>query len=158
MHAGIVGEFGVERCSHGSSLPDRNCVRALGGEDFYALSNMLALWGADENHFERRAAGVCRKQPALADGAVDLTSVGIAADADVEGAETLLRGILDVGCEQDCSGAGAESRLGLDELFQLFESSVAQEFEEVSKFDTRNDEAVDGVELFRLINHHDFGS
>ncbi len=48
------------------------------------------------------------QEPAFADGAVELASVGVAADADVDCAEAGLLGIFNFSGQQDCAGAGAE--------------------------------------------------
>src|SRR6202043_2569848 len=93
---------------------------------------------------------------AFADGAVDLASVGVAADSDVERAEAFLRGILHFGCEQDRAGTGAESWFGVDELLQLFESGVAEKFEERAGLATWDDESIDSVELLGLLDEDYF--
>ena len=97
-------------------------------------------------------------QAAFADGAVDLASVGVAADADVERAQSGLLRILDFVGEQNCAGAGAEGWLHADELLQLFESGFAQQFEECAGFAAGDDEAVDLVELLGLLDEHNFGA
>ena len=68
----------------------RELFGAFGGEDFDAFADVLNFGGADEDHFHGRVA-----EAAFADGAVDLASVGVAADADVEGAEAFLLRIFD---------------------------------------------------------------
>jgi len=167
VDARIFAELGMEGCCHHSSLPDGYRIRSFGGNDFDAGADALDLGGADEDHLERgvrvnRIAGDAtvsgREKLALADGAVDLTSVGIAADAYVEGAQAGLPGIFHFGGEQDCSGAGAECGLGMHELIQFFESFLAEKFEEGAGFATRDDEAVDLVELLRLFDEHNFGA
>ena len=135
------------------ALPCRTAtgIGAFGGEDFDAFSDMdnfgarmKTISSGDSSELPRR-----REELALADGAVDLASVGVAADADVEGAKAVLRGIFDFGGEQDCAGAGAESGLGVDEFFQLVESGFAEELQEGPGFAAGDDEAVDVVELLR---------
>ncbi len=60
-----------------------------------------------KDHLERRDSGVIAGEEfAFADGAVDLPPVGVAADADVQGAESRLRGIVHFLGKQDGSGAG----------------------------------------------------
>ena len=98
------------------------------------------------------------KKLALADGAVDLASVGVAADADVEGAKAVLRGIFDFFGEKDRPGAGAESWLGSYKIFQFVESSFAEELQKSAGFAAWDDEAVDVVELLRLFDEHNFGT
>lgn len=51
MDASVCGEFWVEGCGHGSSLPDCDYVFALGGDYFNGWSSALDPGGADENHF-----------------------------------------------------------------------------------------------------------
>jgi hypothetical protein len=55
MHAGVFGEFGMERCRHDSSLPDGDwsVIFAFGGDYFYGCAYALDLGGADEDHFQR---------------------------------------------------------------------------------------------------------
>ncbi len=111
MDARVVGEFGVEGGGHGASLPDSDRIGTFGGDDFDAGADMLNFRSADKYHFQR---AICEQ--ALADGAVDLTSVGVAADADVERAEAGLFGVLDFCGQQDGAGAGTEGGLEADEL------------------------------------------
>jgi hypothetical protein len=155
MDAGVVGEFGVEGGGHGPSLPDGygSFVGALGGENFDALADVDNLGSTDEDHFQR---GIT--EPALADGTIDLASVGVAADADVEGSQAFLLGIFNLCGEEDCPGAGPERGLGVDELFQLFESGVAKKFQEGARFAAWDDEPVEAVQLFGFLDEHNFGA
>src|SRR5271165_5321662 len=157
----------MEGCGHGSSLPDGDRVEAFGGEHFDAVPDVDNFGGADEDHFERGLAQYCvmriagamaRQELAFADGAVDLASVGVAADADVEGAEAGLGGVLDFGGEQDCAGACTEGRLGVDEIFELCKTFFAEEFEERAGLASWDDQAVDMVKLFGLFDEHNFSA
>ena len=56
MYAGVIRELGMERRGHGSALADRHGIASLGGEDFHAVSDMLNLGSADEDHLQRRVA------------------------------------------------------------------------------------------------------
>src|ERR1700756_793684 len=76
VHAAVVGEFGMKSGSHRTSLPDRDRVATLGGDDFDVGTDALNFRGADEDHFQRRVT-----EQTLADGTVDLTPVRIAPDA-----------------------------------------------------------------------------
>jgi len=166
VHAHVVGKFGVEGGRHGPSLPhrDRVFVFAFGGQDFHALTEVNNFRSADENHFQRGFGGLgcCAVFPdqklAFADGAVDLASVGIAADSDIECAEAGLGRVLDFGSEQDRAGAGAECGLGADEFFQLRESFFSEKFQERPGLASGDDQAVDVVELFGLFDEHNFGA
>ncbi len=55
MHPGVLREFGMEGCGHGSSLPDcdRSIIFAFGGDYFDGCADVLDFRGADENHFQR---------------------------------------------------------------------------------------------------------
>lgn len=161
MDADVVGKFGVECGGHGASLPDSDGVGAFGGEDFDSFAEAFDLGGADEDHFERRPGrivGEWREEFSFADGAVDLASVGIAANADVERSKADLRGIFDIGGEQDGPGAGAEGGLKADELFELLESGFAEKFEKRTGLAARNNEAVDLIKLLRFFDKHDIGA
>ena len=167
VDAGVGREFGMKRGGHGSSLPDNDGIAAFGGEDFNAFSNVDDPGGTDENHFERRFAVIsgqragrilAGEESAFADGAVDLASVGVTADADVEGPEASLGRVFHFGGEQNCAGAGAEGRLHFDELAELLESGYAEKLEEGAGFASRNNEAVDVIKLLGLSDEHNFGA
>jgi hypothetical protein len=84
----------MECGGHGFSLADGYGVLPFCREDFDAFADVLDFGGTDEDHFDGRGT-----EEALAYGAVDLASVGVAADADVEGAEAFLLRILNFGGE-----------------------------------------------------------
>src|ERR1700722_19743698 len=153
MNAWILREFGVKGGGHRSSLPNSYGVGAFSRDYFNALADLFDFGGADENHFDGRGA-----EETFADGAVDLASVGVATDADVQGAEARLFGILDLGCEKNSAGTGSESGLGVDKVFQLGESVFAEKLEERAALAARDDEAIDGVKLFGLFDEDDFGA
>ena len=85
MYAGVVAQLGVESCSHDFSLSDgdRVVIFALGSDYFNFGADAFDLWSADEDHFDRLTT-----ESAFADRAVDLTAVGVAADADIERAQS----------------------------------------------------------------------
>ncbi len=161
MDAGVIGEFRVEGCGDRSSLPDRDWVFALGGDDFDGSAYAPDFGGANEDHLQRRDGLVVERalqKLAFADGAVELAPVGIAADGHVDGAQAGLLGVFDFSGKQDCAGAGAEGRLEAYELFQLFEAFFSQQFQERSALAAGNDEAVDFIELRGLFDEHNFGA
>src|SRR5208337_3910914 len=112
------------------SLADGYRIFAFGGEDFHAGADALNLRGADEDHLERGASQLSLNQVAFPYGAVELASIGVAADADVDRAEAGLFRIFNFRRKQDCAGASAEGGFPSHELFQLFEAIFAQEFQE----------------------------
>ncbi len=160
MEAGVVGEFGVEGGGHGASLAngDGRVVFAFGGDHLDAFSDVLDFGGADEDHFDGLGGLEASEKFAFADRAVDLAAVGIAPDADVEGAEAFLLRVFHFTGEKDCAGASTEGGFEADELFEFFESFLAEEFEECAGFAARDDESVDGVELLGLFDEDDFGA
>ena len=157
----------MKRCGHGASLPNDDRVGVFGSEDIDAVADVDDLGSANEDHFKRRLAqggvlGIAgvggSDELAFADGAVDLASVGVAADADVEHAEPALGRVLDFGGKQNGSGAGAEGGTGEGEVLELVEAGIAEEFEERAGFASGDDEAVDLVKLFGLADEQDLAA
>src|SRR5205807_7039371 len=152
MHSRIVGKFRMEGCGHDFSLAHGDGILiALGREDFYSFSDAFNFRCANENHLGGRTG-----EGAFTNGAVDLSSIGVAANADVQGAESGLPGIFYFTGQQDGAGAGAEGWLHAHELFELFESSFSEQLEEGAGFAPGNHESVDFVELLGLFYEHDF--
>ena len=143
----------MEGCSHATALPDDDGILVFGAKNLNPGANALDLGRPDEDHFNRYVA-----EKTFADGAVDLTPVGVAANADVDGAESDLSGILDFLCEEDCAGASAEGGLAVHEFPQLLETSFTEEFEKRARLTTGDDEAVNPIKLFRFLYQHDFRS
>jgi len=154
VDAGVVGEFGMESGGHHSSLPNRYRIFAFGGEDFHAGADALNLWRTDEDHFERRASQLSLNEFALTDGAVELASVGVATDADVDRAEAGLFGIFDFRRQQDCARAGTKGWFHSDELFEFFEAFFSQQLQKCARFTSGDHEALDFVELFGFLYEH----
>jgi len=96
----------MKGCGHGLALADDHRIVALGGQNFHTFANALDLWRPDENHFD---GGIAKQ--ALSDGAVDLASVGVAANADVDCAQAQLSRIFDFLGEENCAGTGSERGL-----------------------------------------------
>ena len=103
MDSGVIAKLRMECCSHDSSLPYGDRVGTFGGYHFNACAYAFNFGGADEDHLQRRAVRLIVKSVlekfAFADGAVNLASVGIAADADVDRAEPFLCRIFNLGGE-----------------------------------------------------------
>src|SRR5271156_1021357 len=89
VDAQVVAEFGVEGGGQDVVLADENREAVAGGEDFDPGAGAGDAGGADEYHL-KGAAGEFGWGGE--DSGVDLTSVGVAFDRDVEGAEGDLRG------------------------------------------------------------------
>ena len=106
VNSRVVRELGMEGRGHDSSLPDGYRVVAFSSDDFDSRPDALDLWSADENHFQWRVfcrqrrhlvvAHFALKKFAFADGAVDLASVSITADGNVESAQAGLLRVLNI--------------------------------------------------------------
>jgi len=153
VDAGIVGEFGVKRGGHGFSLADGDRIGAFGGEDFYAFADVFDFRGAYEDHFQRG-----NSKQTFADRAVNLAAVGVAPDADVEGSESFLLRIFYLGGKQDCSRACSKGRFDANKPLELFESFVAEKFQEGTGFSTWNDQSIDSVELLWFLDKYNFSA
>src|ERR1700681_4458942 len=94
------------------SLAHQDRVFAFGCDDFDSFTRAFDLGSADEDHLDRFI-----QKLSLANGAVDLASVSVAAHGDVESAESGLLWILYIGCQQDATRAGTEARFRPDEIF-----------------------------------------
>src|SRR5437870_4270078 len=151
MHTGVVGKFGMKGGSHDSSLPDGDGIAAFGGNDFHVWPYAFNFGGADENHLQGRIS-----QFSGADGAVDLAAVGVAPNADVERSQARLLGIFHFVGQKDCARTSTKRRFDSNELFQLFKSCFAQQVQKSSTFPPGDDQAVDFVQLLRLLDQHDF--
>ena len=75
VNAAIVAQFRMEGGGKCFSLADEHRVIALGRDHFHARADMRNLWRTDEDHLNRDGSG-----SALANRAVDLASVGVAAN------------------------------------------------------------------------------
>ena len=161
VNARVIGKFGMERGGHGASLPHYHGVSAFGCDHFNAVANVRNFRGSDENHLQGRlielAIQITQQLP-FPDRAVDLASVSVTADPDVERAEPGLWRILDFAGQQDCAGAGAESRFEANELLELLKTSGAEKFEEGAGLAPGNDESVDLIELLWFLDQHYLGT
>src|SRR5437764_13879279 len=116
---------------------------------------MRNLRGWDENHLQGRLIELAIQithQLAFPDRAVDLPSVGIAANPDVERAQPGLWRILDLAGEQNCPRAGAENRFQANELLELLETGGTEKFEKRAGLATGNDKAIDLIQLLWLLH------
>jgi len=79
VNSRVVRELGMEGRGHNCSLPDGDWIVAFRGDDFDPWADAFDFGGANEDHLERIFT-----ESAFADGTVDLATVGVAADADIE--------------------------------------------------------------------------
>src|SRR5262249_28804621 len=112
--------------------------------------------GANKDHLQRLVA---EPRWRLADKAFILPSVGVAAYADVERVQGLLRRIVNFRGQQNRPGAGAEGRLGGDKVAQLLqEAALDEKIQKGARLAAGNNDAVDRVQLFWLAHQRDLGS
>ena len=125
MQAIILAQLGMECSRHGLSLPHRDRIVAFRRDDFDSRAHAFNFRCADEHHLERRFAEL-----AGADRAVDLTPVGVAANANVERSQTELAGVGDFLRQHDGARTGAECRLQAHEFLKLRDSLLAEDLQE----------------------------
>src|SRR6266481_2960714 len=102
----------MKRSGHRLSLPHYDWIVSLGRHHFYSRAQAFDFGGADEDHLDGRSA-----EQTFADGTVNLATVGVAADCDVNCAQAGLGWILDFFGEEDCARARAEARLAVHKFF-----------------------------------------
>src|ERR1700741_5188971 len=124
MDACVVAQFRMKGGRHGLSLPHGDGIMAFGRDHFDSRAHALDFWRADEDHLQRRVA-----QLACADRAVDLPSIGIPANADIERAESGLIRISDFFREHDGAGTRTKGRLHSHKFFELGDSLLAEDLE-----------------------------
>jgi hypothetical protein len=108
------------------------------GEDFDRISGAIDDGTANENHFERFGFDFARAEENVAG---ELTAVGVAENGHVHEAERGLRGILDFGGEENCSGASAENCVAVGSEFpdSVVEALFLEELELCGAFAARED-------------------
>ena len=153
MYPGVVGKLGMEGGGHGLALAHDDRILPLCSEHFNLWPQTLNFWGADEYHLDWRAA-----EKTFTDGAFELPSVSVAADSDVECAESGLCRIFDFFGKKDRACAGAESWLYADKFFQLRESGFAEKFQECAGLAARDDETFDFIQLTGLLDEHNLSA
>src|SRR5208337_858122 len=152
MYTCIGGQLGVERCRHHTSLSHQDRVVAAPRENFHVRANPLDARCANEYHLQRPST---ESTGGLDDAGVNLSSVGVAADGDVERVQARLMWILDLPGQHDGSRAGAERWLTVDVLVQFSEARLVEQLEKGGGFSTGNHQAVDFIELLGLADEYD---
>src|SRR5690348_162781 len=117
----------MESSRHNASLPYGDGIIAIGSYDLDPRPDALNLRRAYEDHLDGRPG-----KHALADRAVDLAAVSVPPNADVQSAQAGLLRVGNLFSEQNCAGTGAEGGLDVNEVLQLLDSAVPQDFEERS--------------------------
>jgi len=94
MHAPVVGKFRMEGGSHGASLPYRYRIRAFGSHDGHAFAYVLNLRRAYKHHLQRGIMPIGIDEFTFTDGAVNLSTVSVSPDANVDSSQSSLPRIL----------------------------------------------------------------
>ncbi len=152
MHPRIVRKLGMEGRRHDGSLPHGDGIIAFGGEDFNAGPNALDLGCADKHHLGRLA-----EKLSFTNRTFELPAVAVPPDSDIKRSQPRLLRILHFVRQQDRPGARSERWLHPHELFQFFETGLAEQFEKCARLAARNDESVDLIELLGLADENDPG-
>ncbi len=145
MDAEVGGQLGVEGGGEDVVLADEDGRAFALGEGLDCGAGAGDPRGADEDHLDGLVA---ERGLSLEDGGVDLASVGVALDGNVEGGERRLCRVENFRGEEDDSGAGAEGGFGADEGVEGGEEAVALEvLEEGGGFAAGKDDAVEVFEF-----------
>ena len=156
VHTAVGGELGMESGGEDVSLLDQDGEAVALGEDVDTGSGLHDARGTNVDELHGAAFELCWRS---LNGAVDLASVGVAFDGDVEDGEALLRRIRHFFGEEDTAGAGAEGGACANEGLKAAEESVSlEEFEKGGRFAAGDDESVDAVELLGLADEDRFGA
>jgi hypothetical protein len=153
VNAGVGTEFGVEGGGHRLALANYDGILALGSQNLYTRPKAFDSGCTYENHFDR-----CVTEQPFPDGAVDLAAIGVAANVDVDRAQSELFGILNFLGKENRASAGAKGWFQAHKIFQLFETCLAEQLEECAGFPAGDHEAVDGIELLGFLDQHDSGA
>ena len=94
MNPRVVGELGMKGGSHDLSLPNDDRIVAFRGKHFNPGADAFNLGRANENHFHRRGFSIRIKPLPGSNGTIDLPSIGVAADGDIERPQSRLLGVL----------------------------------------------------------------
>src|SRR5579872_3552600 len=133
----------MERRGHRLSLTHNNRVLPFRGEHFHARSHFFNLRRTDEYHLNRRLLPATIAKLTFANGAIDLPSVSIASDSNVQRSESSLLRILNILCQQDRSRTCPKCRLQAHEFLQLLETFFPEKFQERAGFPSRDHQAFD---------------
>src|SRR5208283_200277 len=113
----------MKRCRHHTSLPHQHRIITTLGKNLDALADSLDERRSNENHLQRIAT---QSAGGLNDGGIDLPSISVAPDCDVDCVETRLMRVLHLPGQHDCARTGAEGRLGMNKIVQLLEALLTK--------------------------------
>lgn len=134
MNATIFGKFGMEGRRHPRALANQDREAIPFGQHLNPFAHSADPRCTDVHHLQRSTRKFCLLQ---ANSAIDLAAIGIAFDADIQDAETLLHRVGDLFCQKDATCAGSEGWFLSDKLPQRIQESVAlQKLEKSGRFST----------------------
>jgi hypothetical protein len=123
----VLAQLGMKCCGHDFSLPDRDRVSAFGGKHLNPGAQALNFWRADENHFGWDIFQLPLKKVAQPDRAINLASVGVSTNGNVNRVQASLFWVFNFSCQKNRARASAQRGLGANKFFQFLESGLAQE-------------------------------
>ena len=145
-----------------TALLNQNRVAAVFGENVHAIPDTPDDGGADEDRFEFSGTGAGEEFTSRrhrADGTIDLPSVGIAFDRDINQTEARLPRGGNVGRHQDGTGAGAEQRVPRGERDEWIEQPfLGDQFQHGRTFPAGDDEPFDEIELLGATDENGVGA
>src|ERR1022692_4970844 len=141
----------MECRGHHSSLPHQYGIVVIFRQDFDAFANSFDSRRANEHHLQRLAA---ERGGGFDNCGIDLASVAVAANRDIEGVQAGLMGILDLLRQQYGPGTGTEGRLAVHKIVQLLKALLAQQLQKGTGLASWNNQAVDLIELLRLADKY----
>src|ERR1017187_5851020 len=106
----------MEGRRHHTSLSHQDRIVTPLGKNFDTVANALDARCADEDHLQR---SVAESADGFENGGINLPSVGVAADCDVERVQARLMRILYLLRQQNRASASSERGLAMDEFIQL---------------------------------------
>ncbi len=137
MCPAITGQLRMKGGGHDILLPHHDWILAFHSQHFDPRSDSRDLRSPDENHFDGRSL-----EGALSNGTINLAAVSVAANSDINCAETSLFRVVYFLGEKDRTGASPESWFQSNELFQLPDPSLAQQLQKCARFAARDDQTV----------------
>lgn len=145
VDAAIFGELGVKGCREQATGANEDSVRVPMSKELNAGPDAADAWRPDEDHLHGPTG---QASFAVEDDRVILAAVGVSLDVDVEHTEAALGWMIDLLCEKDAPGTGAEDRLGPDELVEdRIEAGTFEVLEECGGLSSREDKGIERCEF-----------
>ncbi len=162
MHAPVLRQLRVKSGRQVTALLNQNRVAGVFGENMHPTPDTADDGGADEDRFELPGASAGEEFASRrhrTDGAIDLPSVGIAFDRDINQTETRLPRRGNVSRHQNRAGAGAEQGAPCSKPDKRIQQPfLVDELQHGRAFPARDDEPFDEVKLLRATDENGVGA